>query len=155
MGIANSDKDLEIILLRQQVRILQRKLNTSPRISRPEKLLLVTLSARFNQLENYARQQMQQVMLIFKPDTILQWHRELVRRKWTFHQKRKPGRSRLSSELEELIIRLANFNSLVTILEERQYKGYLTAELAYHYIFEPDQAVGETIDFMRRSIGQE
>jgi len=35
LGIKNSDKDLEIILRRQQVRILQRKLNTSPRISRP------------------------------------------------------------------------------------------------------------------------
>ncbi len=49
-------------------------------------------------------------MLIFKPDTMLRWHRELVRRKWTLHQKRKPGRPRLSSELEELIIRLANEN---------------------------------------------
>ena len=110
MGIKNSDKDLEIILLRQQVRILQRKLNTSPRISRPEKLLLVTLSARFSQSENYARQRMQQVMLIFKPDTMLRWHRELVRRKWALRQKRKPGRPRLSSELKELIIRLANEN---------------------------------------------
>ena len=110
LGIANSDKYLEIILRRQQVRILQRKLNTSPRIPRPEKLLLVILSARFNQSENYARQRMQQVMLIFKPDTILRWHREMVRRKWALHQKRKPGRPRLSSELEELIIRLANEN---------------------------------------------
>jgi len=85
-------------------------LNTSPRISRPEKQILGTLSARFSQLENYARQRMQQVMLIFKPDTILRWYRELVRRKWALHQKRKPGRPRLSSELEELIIRLANEN---------------------------------------------
>ena len=53
---------------------------------------------------------MQQVMLIFKSDTILRWYRELVRRKWALHQKRKPGRPRFSFELEELIICLANEN---------------------------------------------
>jgi hypothetical protein len=31
------------------------------------------------------------VMLIFKPDTVLGWHRELVSRKWTFKRKGKPG----------------------------------------------------------------
>jgi hypothetical protein len=36
MGITKSDKDLEIIMLRQQVRILQRKVKTPPRISYPE-----------------------------------------------------------------------------------------------------------------------
>jgi hypothetical protein len=36
MGVANDDKDLEIILLRQQVRILQRKVNAPPGISPPE-----------------------------------------------------------------------------------------------------------------------
>lgn len=53
---------------------------------------------------------MQQVMLIFKPDTVLRWHREMIRCKWVFQQKRKPGRPRISSELEELIIRLAKEN---------------------------------------------
>jgi hypothetical protein len=36
-----SEKDLEIILLRQQLRVLERKLKTQPRLSRPEKLMLV------------------------------------------------------------------------------------------------------------------
>jgi hypothetical protein len=35
-GVVNDDKDLEIILLRQQVRILQRKVNAPPRISPSE-----------------------------------------------------------------------------------------------------------------------
>lgn len=29
-------------------------------------------------------------MLIFKPETVLRWHRELVRRKWAFQRKAKP-----------------------------------------------------------------
>ncbi len=37
MGVVNDDKDLKIILLRQQVRILQRKVNAPPRISPSER----------------------------------------------------------------------------------------------------------------------
>jgi hypothetical protein len=50
-------------------------------------------------------------MLIFKPGTVLRWHRELVRRKWTFRRKSNPGRPKLSSELEALIIQLAKENT--------------------------------------------
>ena len=50
-------------------------------------------------------------MLIFKPDTVLRWHRELVRRKWTFSRKGNPGRPRISSELEALIVRLVKENT--------------------------------------------
>jgi len=50
---------------------------------------------------------MHRAKLIFKPERVLRWHRELVRRKWTFLRKEKPSWSRLSSELEELIIRMA------------------------------------------------
>jgi putative transposase len=52
--------------------------------------------------------QLHQVMLIFQPDTALGWHRELVRRKW--HFKRKPGRPRITSELVEMVVRLAKEN---------------------------------------------
>ena len=57
-----------------------------------------------------ARQRLHQIMLIFKPDTVLRWHRELVRRKWTFKRKAKPGRPAMSSELEALLVRLAKEN---------------------------------------------
>jgi putative transposase len=49
-------------------------------------------------------------MLILKPDTVLGWHYRLVRRKWTFRQRGKPGRLKISSELEALIVRLAKEN---------------------------------------------
>ena len=39
-GAADNDKDLEIIILRQQVRILQRKGKSAPRISPLEKIVL-------------------------------------------------------------------------------------------------------------------
>ena len=49
-------------------------------------------------------------MLIFKPDTVLRWHHKLVRRKWTFQRKGILGRPRLSTELENFILRLAKEN---------------------------------------------
>jgi putative transposase len=61
-------------------------------------------------LTDSAGRHLHQVMLIFKPNTVLRWHRELVRRKWTFKRKGKPGRPALSSELIALIVRLAKEN---------------------------------------------
>ena len=110
LRISKSDKDLEIIILRQQVRILQRKTKTLPRISDPERMVLATLMDKYCKFTDGARQHLNQVMLIFKPDTVLRWHRELVRRKWTFKRKGKPGRAGISSELEALIVRLAKEN---------------------------------------------
>mgnify|MGYP000599986917 CR=1 FL=1 len=37
------EKDLQIALLRQQLRVLERKVRRKPRLSRPEKLMLVAL----------------------------------------------------------------------------------------------------------------
>ncbi len=43
-GVAANDKDLEIALLRQQLRILERQASSKPRLSRPEKLMLIALA---------------------------------------------------------------------------------------------------------------
>ena len=101
---------MEIIILGQQVRILQRKVKTPPRISDPERMVLATLTDKYSQFSEGARQHLHQVRLIFKPDTVLHWHRELVRCKWTFRRKGKQGKPRISSELETLILRLAKEN---------------------------------------------
>jgi putative transposase len=110
LRFSKSDKDLEIIILRQKVRILQRKTKTLPRISDSERMLLATLLGKYCKFKDGARQHLQQVMLIFKPEAVLRWHLELVRRKWTFKRKGKPGRPVIMSELEALIVRLAKEN---------------------------------------------
>lgn len=107
---SKSEKDLEILILRQQVCILQRKTKTPLQISDPERMVLATRLDRYCKFKDGTRQNLNRVMLIFKPDTVLHWHRELVRRKWTFKRKGKPGRPVISSELEALMIRLAKRN---------------------------------------------
>jgi hypothetical protein len=55
IGAMNRDKDLEIIVLRQQVRILQRKVKTPPRITDPEIMILAILTDRYRQSKDDAR----------------------------------------------------------------------------------------------------
>ena len=67
-------------------------------------------------------------MLLFKPETVLKWHRELVRRKWSFQQaKRHAGQAGLDPELEALIVQLALDNPRLgykTLVGELRKLGY-------------------------------
>ena len=72
---------MEILLLRHQLRLLQRQRPRSPRLSRWEKLTLAVLTAKVARLTAGPRTRLERVLLLFKPDTVLGWHRELVRRK--------------------------------------------------------------------------
>jgi putative transposase len=51
------------------------------------------------------------VAFLVTPATLLRWHRELVRRKWTFRRTGRPGRPPIDPELRALILRLARENS--------------------------------------------
>jgi hypothetical protein len=44
------------------------------------------------------------------PATILRWHRRLVARKWTFTERRRPGRPSTGASLKTLILRMAREN---------------------------------------------
>jgi len=108
--ISERDKNLELLILRQQIRILQRKLGQRQRITRTEKLTLAVLTTRMKRSVVDSRSWLSESLLIFKPETILKWHRELVRRKWALSRKRSPGRKKIDPELETLIVRLAREN---------------------------------------------
>ncbi len=106
------DKDLEILLLRQQLRILQWKQQHPPRLSRWEKLTFVVLAHKLTDMTCSACTRLGQVVFLFNPETILKWHRELVRRKWTFPPGTSRGRPPISAEIEALILRLAKENPM-------------------------------------------
>ena len=100
------DKDLEIALLRQQLRIVARGQTRGPSIPRWQKLTLAILASRLKNV----REALHADALLFKPATLLRWHRELVRWKWTFKTQRKPGRPKIDPELESLIVKLVKEN---------------------------------------------
>ena len=108
-SMTDAQKDIQILLLRQQVRVLQRKARQPKRFSRLEKTLLAVLVAKLKRTTSDFRAQVQPI-LIFSPDTVLRWHRELVRRKWTFRRKAAAGRPKIAPEVESLVLQLAREN---------------------------------------------
>ena len=82
------DKDLEILLLRHQLRLLQRQSPQPPRLRRWEKLTLAVLATGLARLTRGPRGRLNGFLFLVKPNTVLKWHRELVRRKWTFRRPR-------------------------------------------------------------------
>jgi hypothetical protein len=49
--------------------------------------------------------------LLVTPQTLLRWHRELVRKKWTYRRRRTLGRPALDPAIRDLVIRLGRENS--------------------------------------------
>jgi hypothetical protein len=47
---------------------------------------------------------------LFKPDTVLKWHRDLVRRKWTFSKRPTGGKPATDPQLQTLLLQLAHEN---------------------------------------------
>ena len=108
--LSDQEKYLEILVLRQQLAILQRKLNHPIRPNRVEKLTLAVLTTQLKRISQQSTDQLRSVIRIVQPETILRWHRDLVRRKWTYPNKNKGGRPATSQEIESLILRLTQEN---------------------------------------------
>jgi len=104
------EKDLELLLLRQHVRILQRTQTRRLRISAWEKLARTVMAATFRNLTARTGMRLDPVLVLFKPATVLTWHRDLVRRKWTFKRRRGGGRPPVPTHLEAVILRFAREN---------------------------------------------
>src|SRR5664279_1743698 len=94
-------KDLEILVLRHQLRVLQRTASP-PRLRAIDRVLLAAASR--------AIPRDRWVAFLVTPSTLLRWHRELVRRKWTYRKTGRPGRPPIDPEVRALILRLAREN---------------------------------------------
>jgi putative transposase len=100
--LSNQEKDLESLILRQQLSILQHKHNSPIRPHPAEKMTLALLTARLKRITHRSANQMRDIIRIFQPDTVLRWQRELVHRKWIYAHKNKGGQPSISITLEEL-----------------------------------------------------
>ena len=108
--LSEKDKDLEIMILRHQLDVMTRLQAKPVKPNRAEKLTLAVLTKKLKQSTNRSTSQLREIIRIVKPETVIRWHRELVRRKWTQEQKFKGGRPRINQEIESLIVRLAQEN---------------------------------------------
>jgi hypothetical protein len=110
--LVNDDKDLETMLLRQQLRIVKRKQSRGPSIPRWQKVPLAALAMRLKSKSPNARQKLSESVILFKPETVIGWHRALVKRKWTFKQHKRPaGRPRTEADIEAFVVQMARDNS--------------------------------------------
>ena len=92
--MAETDKDLEIMVLRYQLGIAERKLQKPVRANRAERMTLAVLAAKLKKQTNRPASQFRQLVRLVQPETIFRWHRDLVRRKWTQENKGQRGRPR-------------------------------------------------------------
>src|SRR5450755_1889768 len=98
-------KTAEILILRHQLAVLQRRQPRRPKLTWADRALLVTLLGVIPK----ARRQRQR--LLVTPDTILRWHRDIVRRRWAARSMRgKTGRPATRQNIKALVLRLAREN---------------------------------------------
>jgi putative transposase len=109
--LSDQEKDLELLVLRQQVRMLERQLDKPVRPSRIEKLTLAIVAAKLKRVTHRSAAGLRDVLLLFQPETVLKWHRELVRRKWTYQATKPRGRPHTSKAIEALVVRFARENA--------------------------------------------
>jgi putative transposase len=104
-------KDLEILFLRQQLAVVRRRQKRAPTLARFEKLLVAALVTQLKSAGQPVRDQLSNFLLLFQSDTLLRWHRDFVRKKWTYASPRhRGGRPRTDAEAEALILRLVREN---------------------------------------------
>ena len=106
---SGNDKDLEILLLRRQLAIYERRQKRPPHLSRGEKLTLVVLAAKLKTETGRTIKSMGDVIRIVKPATLFGWHRQIVRLKWTYRN-HNPERPKIDREIEQLVLRFAREN---------------------------------------------
>ncbi|MBE1586974.1 integrase core domain-containing protein [Nonomuraea angiospora] len=107
LPMSDRDKDVEILVLRHQIAVLERQLgaDTRVRFAPEDRALLAAL------LASLPREVMRRLRLLIRPDTVLRWHRDLMRRRHarTCRPKR-PGRPPTVRSIRALILRLVREN---------------------------------------------
>ena len=98
-------KTAEILILRHQLAVLQRRQPRRPNLDWADRALTATLHGVIPKARRHG------LRLLVTPDTILRWHRDIVRRRWAARSMRgKTGRPATRRNIRALVLRLAREN---------------------------------------------
>jgi putative transposase len=100
-GRSAREVEIEVLLLRHQLRVLERQVSRR-QLTQADRALLAALSRVLS------RQAWRRSAFV-TPATLLRWHRELVARCWTYPH-RLPGRPPTGADVRALVVRLAGEN---------------------------------------------
>jgi len=104
-GLVNQELLLRNEYLAAENRILRAHLPARLRLSDAERSTLAEIAKRLG------RKALREIARVAKPDTLLAWYRQLVAHKFDGSRRRRyPGRPRISSEVERLVVRMAREN---------------------------------------------
>src|SRR5437764_4417289 len=95
--------ELKLVALQHQLAVLRRQRPSRPQLSSVDRLLWVLLYRIWPQVID--------VMVLVKPATVVDWHREGFRFYWRWRS-RRPGRPKISPAIRHLIRRMSNANPL-------------------------------------------
>src|SRR3954462_5697004 len=93
MGPTPDEKDVEIAVLRHQLVVLRRQVARTC-YTPPDRIILAAL-AKLLPRDRWP-------IFLVTPSTLLRWHRELIRRRWTYPTKSRIRR-RLDPEVVDLV----------------------------------------------------
>jgi putative transposase len=93
-------KDVELLVLRHQLVVLERQ-QRRPSLRPADRAFIAALTRVLPQSRRRG--------LIVTPQTLLRWHRELLRRKWT-QPRRSSGRPPVDDRIRQLVLRFAREN---------------------------------------------
>jgi putative transposase len=96
-------KEVELLVLRHENQVLRRQVRGRPQRDHLDRLWLAALSRLVHRCR-WAE------IFPVAPATILRWHRRLVARKWTYTDRRRPGRPSTGVSVKTLIVRMAREN---------------------------------------------
>ena len=96
------DPEAELLLLRHQLRVVRRQVKR-PQLNSADRTIMAALSRLVNRAALGE--------MLVQPETVLGWHRELVRKRWAaFGRRRGPGRPGLDPKIQKLILEMAKDN---------------------------------------------